>query len=221
METYTQWEGMPGMKLKVIGVLILMAIVGVVVLVFSSVVKIDGDEVGIVEKKLFGGNLPKGSIIATKGENGIQAQLLAPGWHVKWKWQYNVDKQKMVEIEQGLVGLVQALDGQSLPKGAIYAPEWTEPDKMKNAGYFLTEGNGYKGPQITVLRPGKYRVNTKLFKITKVPLVNVRIGTVAVVKSNVGEIVDTPDHLVKVGQRVYGTSPGSKGSIIRTPMCMK
>ncbi|MBL7106254.1 MAG: hypothetical protein ISS77_01435 [Phycisphaerae bacterium] len=211
MEANVDWEGMPGGKLKAIGVVVLIVVVGLAILIFSSVVKIDGDEVGIVEKKLLGGDLPRGSIIATKGENGIQAQVLAPGWHVKWKWQYNVIQQKMVEIEQGFVGLVLAMDGRSLPEGVIYAPQWENEDEMKNAEYFLTEGNGYKGPQLTVLDPGKYRINTKLFKITKVPLVNVKVGTVAIVKSNVGEVVDAKDRLVEVGQRGIWNKPWKEG----------
>ncbi|MHC4745770.1 MAG: hypothetical protein ACYS18_00450 [Planctomycetota bacterium] len=80
----TTWEQVPGGKLK--GTLILVVVILVVFIgvVASSLVKINGDQVGIVEKKLFGGDLPDGKILAVNGENGIQAQILAPGWHVKW-----------------------------------------------------------------------------------------------------------------------------------------
>ncbi|MBW2119925.1 MAG: flotillin family protein, partial [Deltaproteobacteria bacterium] len=155
------WERISISKAKATSILVVVVLIALIVIIASSIVKIEGDEVGIVEKKLFGGSLPEGKVLAINGENGVQAQILAPGWHVKWKWQYNVTQIKMTEIKTGSVGLIQAADGQSLPTGAIYAPEWKDPEKMLNAEYFLGQGKGYKGPQLSVLSPGRYRINTK------------------------------------------------------------
>ena len=172
------------------------------VLAFSSTVNIAGDEVGLVEKKLLGGKLPAGRIIAADGENGIQADMLMPGWHFwKFPWMYKIDKKKDLQIKDGFIGLVTAKDGKTLPPGTVYAPEWTDPDKMVDAKYFLTEGNGYKGPQLTVLNPGNYKINTALFEIKPVPVLNVKVGQVAVIKSNVGERAKGEDRLVPVGYR--------------------
>ena len=205
------WGQVSISKTKIIFTFIILVLVIFLILVFLSIVKIDGDQVGIVEKKLFGGNLPDGKILAVNEENGVQAQILAPGWHVKWKWQYNVTKIKMTEIKPGFVGLIYAADGQSLPTGDIYAPEWDEPEKMLDAEYFLSDGQGYKGPQLSVLTPGRYRINTKLFSIQTVPIVNVEAGYVAVIKSNVGEVVDSPDRLVQKGQRGIWDTPLPEG----------
>jgi regulator of protease activity HflC (stomatin/prohibitin superfamily) len=202
---------MPINKAKVTLILFAVVLIASIAIIASSVVKIDGDEVGIVEKKLFGGSLPEGKVLAVNGENGVQAQILAPGWHVKWKWQYNVTQIKMIEIKPGLVGLMQAADGRSLSAGEIFAPEWKEPEKMLNAEYFLSQGKGYKGPQLSVLSPGRYRINTKLFTITVVPITNVTVGTVMVIKSNVGEVVDTEDRLVEVGQKGVWKKPLTEG----------
>ena len=207
----TAWEQMPGGKLKGTLIFVVVILVVFIGIIASSLVKISGDQVGIVEKKLFGGDLPDGKILAVKSENGIQAQILAPGWHVKWAWQYRVKKEKMIEIKQGHVGLLQTSDGRSLPPGVIYAPEWDDPENMLNAAYFLTEGQGYKGPQLSVLKPGKYRLNTKLFTVTSVPVVNVQVGTVAVVKSNVGNVMETEERLVEVGQRGIWNKPLGEG----------
>jgi hypothetical protein len=207
----TNWEPARIGKLKGILTLVVVIAIALIAVIATSIVKIDGDEVGIVEKKLFGGDLPNGKILAVKGENGIQAQILAPGWHVKWAWQYNVTKTKMIEIKQGFIGLVQASDGWSLPLGTIYAPEWDKPDKMLSAEYFLSEGKGFKGPQLSVLKPGKYRINSKLFTVTPVPVVNVQAGSVAVIKSNVGEAVETEERLVEVGQRGIWNKPLGEG----------
>ncbi len=205
------WERMPINKAKAILILVVLVLIALIAVIVSSIVKIDGDEVGIVEKKLFGGSLPDGKVLAVNGENGVQAQILAPGWHVKWKWQYNITQIKMIEIKTGLVGLIQAADGQSLPAGEIYAPEWEEPGKMLNAEYFLGQGKGYKGPQLSVLSPGRYRINTELFTITVVPVTNVTVGTVTVIKSNVGEAVDSEDRLVEVGQKGVWNKPLTEG----------
>ena len=195
---------------KLVGVLILVVIV--LVVLSLSVVNIGGTEVGIVERKFGGGKLPEGRILAVNGENGIQAQVLSPGWHFfYWPWQYNIETIEMVEIREGMVGLVQAVDGQSLPPDTIYAPEWQETDKMLNAAYFLGEGQGYKGPQLTVLNPAKYRLNTKLFTVTTVPVTNVMVGTVAVIKSNVGEVVESEIRLVAEGQRGIWNRPLGEG----------
>ena len=118
------WERMPVNKVTATLILVVVVLIALFAVIASSIVKIDGDEVGIVEKKLFGGNLPEGKVLAVNGENGIQAQILAPGWHVKWKWQYNVTQIKMTEIRTGFVGLIQAADGQSLHAGVIYAPSF-------------------------------------------------------------------------------------------------
>jgi len=190
-------------------ILIMLALVGMLVL--SSTVFIGGDQVGIVTKKLFGGDMPEGRVIAASGENGIQAQVLSPGWKFfYWPWQYSIKKVKWTEIDEGRVGLITAKDGNTLPPNTVYAPEWDKPDSMIVAEYFLTEG-GHKGPQLTVLKPGAYRLNTELFEVKQVPILDVKIGTVAVIKSNVGDAGEGENRLVEVGQRGVWNKPLGEG----------
>jgi regulator of protease activity HflC (stomatin/prohibitin superfamily) len=56
---------------------------------------------------------------------------------------------------------------------------------MLNAKMFMEQG--FKGPQLTVLTPGQYRYNPRLFKITVKKALEVPIGTVAVIKANAGK----------------------------------
>ena len=201
------WDGVPlrpkmPTKLAGVGILLFIIVIVVAALALSSTVNIAGDEVGLVEKKLLGGKLPAGRIIAANRENGIQADMLMPGWHFwKFPWMYKIDKKKDLQIKDGFIGLLTAKDGKTLPPGTVYAPKWADPDKMVDAKYFLTEGNGYKGPQLTVLNPGNYKINTALFEVKNVPVLNVKVGQVAVIKSNVGERTETDDRLVPVGNR--------------------
>ncbi|AQT69262.1 Band 7 protein [Anaerohalosphaera lusitana] len=189
-------------KFVVIAGGILIAVISFAVIAAITIVNIGGDQVGIVTRKFGGGKLPAGKVLAVNGENGIQAKTLEPGWHFfKWPWQYDIQKVPVTDIKAGFVGLIQSKDGRSLPEDTIYAPKWEEPDKMIDAKYFLSEGNGYKGPQLTVLRPGRYRLNTELFEIEQVPVTDVRTGEVAVIKSNVGERTEAENRLVEKGNR--------------------
>jgi len=211
------WEGIPVRMrkfsaVKGVGIVIFVVVAAVLFLALSSTVYIAGDEVGIVQKKLLGRKLPAGQIIAVNGENGIQADLLMPGWHFwKFPWMYRIDKKNDIQIKDGFVGLITAKDGLSLPPDTVYAPEWENPNRMTDARYFLTEGRGFKGPQLTVLQPGNYKINTALFEIRPVPILNVEVGKVAVIKSNVGPRVETKGRLVPVGNRGVWDTPLSQG----------
>ncbi|MCA9292831.1 MAG: hypothetical protein KDA20_03360 [Phycisphaerales bacterium] len=156
----------------------------------SSVRFVPADRVGIVTKNALGARLAPGKIIATDREMGVQADVLAPGWHFfYWPVIYSVDTDKLVEIREGSVGLVESVDGRPLAQGQVFADEVApeEFDKMiRDAKHFLTTGGGQKGPQTGVLRPGTYRINTAVFKVTQVPRTDVASSTVAVLKSNVG-----------------------------------
>ncbi len=187
-------------------VFVVLGIVG------SSFRYVGENQVGIVVKNAFGPSLPPGKIIATQGEKGPQARTLPPGWHL-WLWPviYDIELVPIQVIEEGEVGVLTASDGQPLPPGAIYAPEWP-PEEFKrmaeDAVYFLTDGSGFKGPQTSVLTPGKYRLNSKLFTVEIVPVTNVEKATVGVVKSNVGDEPPAGDDpLVDRGQRGIWRTP--------------
>src|SRR5207237_6158601 len=68
-----------------------------------GVVIVPEDSVGVVNKKyvVVGQHrtLPAGSIIALKGEAGLQADTLAPGLHFGlWPWQYIVTLQTFITL---------------------------------------------------------------------------------------------------------------------------
>lgn len=178
--------------------------------VATPVVYVGESELGVVAKTALGRALPPDKIIATDGEMGPQAKVLSPGWH----WGYfpfifKVENFPVTRIEPGEIGLLSAADGKPLPPGEIYAPEWaagTMAD-MIDAEKFLKNMGGFRGPQSTVLTPGSYRLNPKLFKVTMAKVTNIAPATVGVVKSNVGTLPaaaperGTTDRLVNRGER--------------------
>src|SRR5882757_8616886 len=134
-----------------------------------GVVIVPDNSIGVVIKKfaLLGAHrrLPDGRIIALNGEAGYQADTLPPGLHVgMWPWQYQVDLVKFCMVPPGKVGCVEACDGKPLPSGRIVA-QLVTCDAFQDARAFLESG-GQRGPQIGLIPPGTYRINTLLFSVT-------------------------------------------------------
>jgi uncharacterized membrane protein YqiK len=130
----------------------------------AGLIVISEREVGIITKKFSSKNLPPGRLIALNGEAGLQADTLPPGWHFGYfPWQYKVQKEAVVVIPQGEIGLVIANDGQTIPPDRILGKVIKCQD-FQNARAFLTNG-GEKGRQLAIMTAGTYRINTALFEI--------------------------------------------------------
>jgi uncharacterized membrane protein YqiK len=125
------------------------------------------DDVGIVTRKMFGPTLPQGQIIATKGEVGVQADILMPGlyWRIPIIWR--IERAPVTRIKPAFIGVVESIEGKPIPTGRLLADE-VPCNSFQDAQAFLNNG-GCKGPQVDTLRPGTYRINTKVFKIQEVP----------------------------------------------------
>ena len=171
-----------------------MAILALLVIIagaaVSSVTYVPSDKVGIVNKNALGGSLKDGKIIAVDGEMGVQADVLPPGWHFGfWPVIYSVRNVDLIEVPSDKVGLLEAADGIPLESDQLFAPDF-QPDQfqqMLDARYFLTTGKGYKGKQASVLKPGKYRINSELFRVTMKDQTEIKPGEVGVLKANYGK----------------------------------
>lgn len=154
-----------------------------------GVVFIPEDSVGIVNKKfvLFGANktLPDGAIVALNGEAGYQADTLAPGVHFwYWPWQFEITRQYFATIKEGYVGVVEARDGRSMNEGRVLGKQ-VECDAFQNARAFI-EAGGQRGPQIAIMTPGTYRINTALFSIEQEPALEIADNQVGIVTTKDG-----------------------------------
>jgi regulator of protease activity HflC (stomatin/prohibitin superfamily) len=155
---------------------------------------IGGQQVGVVERKYFGRPLPEGRVVALPGEVGIQAKVLQPGLHLLFPFLYRVIKADMLVIGEEEVGLVEAIDGLPLEPGRIFARHAEGHDTFQDGEKFLRNG-GQKGPQIDILPPGKYRINTYLFRVSTDSVITVAQGQVGVVTARDGEPI-TPGRLL-------------------------
>ena len=154
-----------------------------------GIILVPDDSVGVMTKKfvVVGKNrrLPAGRIIALNGEAGYQADTLPPGLHMgMWPWQYQVDLVKFCTVPPGKVGCVEACDGKSLPSGRIVA-QLVACDSFQDARAFLENG-GQRGPQMGLIPPGTYRINTLLFSVTLTDAIIVPSGQVGVIEARDG-----------------------------------
>ncbi|MHA1189625.1 MAG: SPFH domain-containing protein [Alphaproteobacteria bacterium] len=166
---------------------------GVLALATSSFVFVDANSVGHLKRIYAFNELPEGRIIALDGEKGPQARILGPGFHVLplVRILYKFEEFPVITVPDGYYGQMTTLDGAAMPSGMFIAPAIADDRiaSMLNAQSFLSDG-GYRGPQETVLKPGSYRINRYLYKVTVSEHTQATIipaGHVGVVKSNVRE----------------------------------
>ncbi|MGD8784825.1 MAG: SPFH domain-containing protein [Thioalkalispiraceae bacterium] len=171
-------------------------------LTLPSYVIIDADEVGLMKRKFLAAKLPPGQIIAADGEKGPQAEILGPGFNFSpfIRILNDIEYTPVIEIPEGHYGILKAQDGRPMRENQFIADPWPENkvEEMLDAKFFLTEGKGQKGPQLQILRPGKYRLNTYLFKVKIAKALDVPAGHVAVIRSKVQERDDCPNENAQI-----------------------
>lgn len=177
--------------------------------------------------KIYGAtSLKNGRIIAVNGEKGPQGELYPEGFHFSpaINLLYDVEYHDLINIPAGKYGILVAKDGAPLREDQFIADEWPENTfaEMLDPKYFLESG-GQKGPQMNVLRPGKHRINPKLWDIQISDFLDVPTGTVAVIRSNVqtetDEICDkTPEIIDGIEQEDLPIVPVGCIGVWDTPL---
>jgi regulator of protease activity HflC (stomatin/prohibitin superfamily) len=170
---------------------VLVVIVIVAWFVVAGFFLIGENQVGILTRRALGTPMPQGQVIARRGQVGVQADTLVPGLYWRMPFLWRIEKMEIINIPDGQIGVVEAIDGQPLPKGRVVGDE-VECNQFQDARMFLdgdgtpTARRGHKGPQGAILRPGKYRVNTRLFLIGLRPATLISIGSFGVVSAQDG-----------------------------------
>ena len=176
------------------------------IIILPGIFSVGANEVGILTRKMTGKKLPKGRIVAREGENGLQADTLMPGLYWKfwvvWSWR----KVKVTVIPPGKIGVIESVDGTPLPPHRILGDQ-VECNSFQDAKLFLTNG-GYRGLQVEILRPGTYRINTKVFIIEIIDATFIEKNKIGVAVAVDGKtlpngyiIAPEPDNPVSVGQQ--------------------
>ena len=118
------------------------------------------------------------------GQKGPQAAILPDGEHRINPYMFHVEIVSVIVVGEDEIGVVESIAGQSCERGRIFATP-VDCDDYQNAEKFLNN-NGQKGPQIKVLGPGNYRINTMLFKISIERIVNITGGFIGLVTATDG-----------------------------------
>lgn len=206
----------------VVALILVLILHKMVLRVFFGTVIVSETEIGVVKKKwvLFGKHrtLPDGAIVALNGEAGLQADTLAPGIHFGlWAWQYTVYMVPFTTIDRGHIGIVEARDGHPLSGGRVLG-RTVDCNAFQDARAFLTRG-GERGPQISIIPPGTYRINTALFQVTMDEVLEIPDNMVGVVTTKdgkplaTGEIAgsEVPGHNMYQDAEAFITNGGRKG----------
>ena len=165
---------------------IVCGVIGLIAVVFAllGIRYVPANRVGIVTRTMLGTKMPQGHIIARSNEMGIQAKTLMPGLYWKFPMIFGVSLAPITVVPEGQVGVVEAIDGEPLQHGRLLADS-VPCNSFQDAKAFL-ESKGKKGPQIAILRPGVYRINTKLFVVTVKNAISIGELQVGIVTANDG-----------------------------------
>jgi uncharacterized membrane protein YqiK len=163
-------------------------------------------QVGVVES-CDGRVLPDGRIIARQvecdnfqdarafleggGERGPQMALLSPGtWRIN-PLVFKVTPVPMKFDEAGELGVVEARDGKPLTGGRIIGRH-VDCDSFQDARAFI-DGGGERGPQMSIIPQGTYRINPILFRVEKAPVTDVPDGKIGIITTREGTPLKTGD----------------------------
>lgn len=165
-----------------------MALIGLLVvwyIVTRFLVNVGAQEVAIKERRYLGRRMPQGRVVATEGEVGIQADVLKPGLHFVW---YPVEavvrKVPLVEIGADELGVIEAIDGEPMQTGSIFAPDRAQNahNNFQDPIAFIKQG-GVKGIQLRTLPPGKWAIHPYLFNVSIAKATLIPPGSIGVVTS--------------------------------------
>ncbi len=176
---------------------------------FTSIAE---NEIGLVES-IDGDPVPPGHIFAkvvaghnsfqdgenflrNGGQKGPQIQIIPPGSYRINPVLFNVTKVPSIVIDKGKIGLVTSMDGEPIPPGRLLARKIEGHANFENGQMFL-DHSGQKGPQIEIILPGTYRINTALFKVEIQMATVVPAGKIGLVTALDGQPLPEAEYVAK------------------------
>src|SRR5829696_1949156 len=162
------------------------------VIVTRIFVNVGAQEIAIKERRYLGAKMPPGRVVATEGEVGIQADVLKPGLHfIKYPFEKVVHKVPLIEIGADEMGVIEAVDGEPMPPGRIFAPDRAQNahNNFQDPIAFIKRG-GVKGIQLRTLPPGLWPIHPYLFRVSIAKATTIPPGKVGVVTASDGDPLD-------------------------------
>src|SRR6267142_1558630 len=162
-------------------------------------VNVGAREIAIKERRYLGAKMPPGRVVATEGEVGIQADVLKPGLHlIKFPFEKVVRKVPLIEIGADELGIVEAIDGEPMLPGRIFAPDRAQNahNNFQDPIAFIKQG-GVKGIQLRTLPPGLWPIHPYLFRVSVAKTTVIPQGKVGIIIAADGAPLDPGRLLAK------------------------
>ena len=180
-------------------VIVFIAIVLLLIVLRRILVNVGAREIAIKERRYLGAKMPPGRVVATEGEVGIQADVLKPGLHlIKWPFEKVIRKFPLIEIGADEMGIIEAIDGEPMPPGGIFAADRAQNahNNFQDPIAFIKRG-GVKGIQLRTLPPGLWPIHPYLFRVSVTKTTVIPHGKVGIVTSADGAQLDPGRLLAK------------------------
>ena len=178
----------------------------------TPMIEIAENEVGIVES-IDGDPLDPGRIFGRRvethdsyqdgalflrngGQKGTQIDVLPPGQYRINTYLFRIRVVPALIVPAGNIGIVSARDGQQMVVGRLLARQIEGHASFQDGEAFIQAG-GQRGPQIELMLPGRYRLNTDLFNVEIMPATVVAANQVGLVTAKDGQPLP-PGELVAV-----------------------
>jgi len=178
----------------------------------AQMTQINENEVGILESidgepvhpgKIFskvveGHNLFQDgeAFLKNGGEKGPQIQILPPGLYRINPYMFKVEKVQAINIPNNQVAVIVAVDGLPIAPGRLLGKRVEGHNNFQNGQAFLESG-GQKGPQIDILLPGTYRINTRLFNVGLYNAVLIPSKKIGLITAKDGEPLPPSEYVAK------------------------
>src|SRR5262249_23345528 len=174
-------------------VVAILGLIALVILLNKFLVNVGAREIAIKERRYQGKKMPPGRVVATEGEVGIQADVLKPGLHfLFFPFERIVKKVALIEIGSDELGVIEAIDGEPLPPGRIFAPDRAQNahNNFQDPIAFIKQG-GVKGIQMRTLPPGLWPIHPYLFRVSIAKAVMIPQGKIGIVTATDGAPLDS------------------------------
>jgi len=202
-----------------IGVVVIL--IALLIILRRIFVNVNAREIAIKERRYVGAKMPPGRVVATEGEVGIQADVLKPGLHlIKYPFERVVRKVPLIEIGADELGIVEAIDGEPMLPGRIFAPDRAQNahNNFQDPIAFIKQG-GVKGIQLRTLPPGLWPIHPYLFRVSIAKTTMIPQGKVGVVTAADGAPLDPgrllgkaiEGHLSFQNAELFVSSGGQRG----------
>src|SRR5467141_939037 len=174
-------------------------LIAFLIIVKRIFVNVGAREIAIKERRYLGAKMPPGRVVATEGEVGIQADVLKPGLHlIKYPFERVVRKVPLIEIGADELGIVEAVDGEPMLPGRIFALDRAQNahNNFQDPIAFIKQG-GVKGIQLRTLPPGLWPIHPYLFRVSVGKTTVIPQGKVGIVTAADGAPLDPGRLLAK------------------------